>query len=179
MGRCSTISKPEDLPIHQPHLLLSGERLKCKSPRTFIFLSLLIFRKQSLKNSSTMNKRFFIVAAVLLSSRALSQQADSAVTNGEEFPTTHLELSRVVVTATKFPRKQVQTGKVMTVITRAQLEKSGGSMLGEVLNTVAGTNIVGANNNLGTNQTVSIRGASAGNVLLLIDGIPVNDPSVI
>ncbi|HRF25165.1 MAG TPA: TonB-dependent receptor plug domain-containing protein, partial [Chitinophagaceae bacterium] len=38
---------------------------------------------------------------------------------------------------------------------------------------------IGANNVLGTNQNISIRGASAGNVLLLIDGIPVNDPSAI
>jgi hypothetical protein len=31
--------KPEDLPDHQQHSMLSGEKLKCKSRRTFIFLS--------------------------------------------------------------------------------------------------------------------------------------------
>jgi vitamin B12 transporter len=59
------------------------------------------------------------------------------------------------------------------------LEKSTGKSISELLNTVAGTTILGANNTLGTNQTASIRGSSAGNVLILIDGIPVNDPSVI
>ncbi len=48
-----------------------------------------------------------------------------------------------------------------------------------MLNTVVGTTIVGANSNMGTNQTVSIRGSTAGNVLVLVNGIPVNDPSVI
>jgi vitamin B12 transporter len=126
-----------------------------------------------------MKKKIFIVAAVLFSSRLCSQQPDSVVADIAEFPSTNVELLRVVVTATKFPRKQSETGKVMNVITRYQLEQSSGKTLGEVLNTVPGTTIIGANNNLGTNQTVSIRGASAGNVLILIDGIPVNDPSVI
>ena len=87
-------------------------------------------------------------------------------------------LDEVIFTANKYPKKQTQTGKVVTVIGSEQLERSYGRTLGEVLNTVAGVTIPGANNNMGTNQTVSIRGASAGNVLILLDGIPVNDPSV-
>ena len=126
-----------------------------------------------------MKKKIFIVAALIASSRVFSQQPDSTVVVVDDFPASNVELTRVVVTATKFPRKQSQTGKVVTVIGQAQLEKMGGKTLGEVLNTTAGTTIIGANNNLGTNQTVSIRGASAGNVLILIDGIPVNDPSLI
>src|SRR5690242_4044011 len=124
-----------------------------------------------------MKKKIFIVAALFFSSRLFAQ--DSVVVDNVEFPWTNVELSRVVVTATKFPRKQSETGKVMNVITRHQLEQSSGKTLGELLNTVSGTTIIGANNNLGTNQTVSIRGSSAGNVLVLIDGIPVNDPSLI
>ncbi len=87
-------------------------------------------------------------------------------------------LDEVVLTATKYPKKQTETGKVLTVINREQLERSYGRTLGEVLNTVAGTTIVGSNGNVGTNQTASIRGGAAGNVLILMNGIPVNDPSV-
>jgi vitamin B12 transporter len=87
-------------------------------------------------------------------------------------------LEEVVFTANKYPKKQTETGKVLTVIGREQLERSYGKTLGEVLNTVAGTTIVGSNSNLGTNQTTSIRGASAGNVLILVNGVPTNDPSV-
>ncbi len=45
--------------------------------------------------------------------------------------------------------------------------------------TVAQVSINGANNNLGTNQGLSLRGTAFGNTLILIDGIPANDPSVI
>ncbi len=88
-------------------------------------------------------------------------------------------LDEVVVTAGKYPRKQSETGKVITVIGRERLAQSSARSLADVLNTVAGTTIIGANANPGTNLNVSIRGSSAGNVLILIDGIPVNDPSVI
>jgi vitamin B12 transporter len=88
-------------------------------------------------------------------------------------------LDEVVITSNKYPRKQTETGKVLTVISREQLDKSGGKTLSEVLNNISGTTIVGSQSNPGTNQNVSIRGATAGNVLILIDGIPVNDPSVI
>lgn len=117
-----------------------------------------------------MKKKNFIVAAVFFSSQLQAQLPED---------TTGLLLDEVIITASKYPKKQSETGKVITVINRQQLERSSGKTLGEVLNTVVGTAIIGANNNLGTNQTVSIRGSSAGNVLILVDGIPVNDPSVI
>lgn len=114
-----------------------------------------------------MKRHFFVLAAVMISSTVQSQD------------TTGTSLDEVVITANKYPKKQSETGKVITVIGREQLEKSGGKTLSELLNTVAGITLIGANNNPGTNLTASIRGASAGNVLILMDGIPVNDPSVI
>jgi vitamin B12 transporter len=114
-----------------------------------------------------MKKHFFVLAAVIISSTVQSQD------------TTGTSLDEVILTANKYEKKQSETGKVVTVINRKQLEKSGGTTLSELLNTVVGTTIIGANNNLGTNLTTSIRGSSAGNVLILLDGIPVNDPSVI
>ena len=73
-----------------------------------------------------MKKEIFIAAAVIFSSYAQAQQ-DSAKT-----------LDEVIVTATKFPTKQSETGKVVDVITQAQLQKSFGKSLGEVLNEVPG-----------------------------------------
>lgn len=113
-----------------------------------------------------MKKKIFIVAAVIFSSRLLGQEDTSRV------------LDEVVITSNKYPRKQSETGKIITVISRQQLEKSSGKTISEVLNTVAGVNIIGTNNALGTNNTSSIRGGSAGNTLILMDGIPLNDPSV-
>ena len=115
-----------------------------------------------------MKKKFFLVAATIFSSQLFAQQ-DSTV---------HA-LDEVIVTASKYPQKRLETGKVVTVINARELSRSSGRTLMEVLNTVAGVTISGANNNAGTNQTVSLRGSSAGNTLILLDGIPVNDPSVI
>jgi vitamin B12 transporter len=91
--------------------------------------------------------------------------------------TTTKELDQVVVTATKYPVKQALIGKVLDVITREQLEKSGGKQITEVLNTQAGVVVAGAQNNLGTPQSIYIQGAEAGKTLILIDGIPAYDPS--
>jgi len=112
-------------------------------------------------------QRSFFVGAALVLSNLLQAQQDSSF------------LQEVVVTANKYEKKQNQTGKVVSVISSEMLRQSGGRSLGELLNQVAGVTAPGANNNLGSNQTINIRGGSAGNTLILLDGIPVNDPSVI
>jgi vitamin B12 transporter len=85
------------------------------------------------------------------------------------------DLKGVVVTATKYPIKQSLTGKVLTVITRDELDRFPGRSLTEVLNTQSGLIVNGATGNLGTNQDVYMRGASAGKTLVLVDGVPVYD----
>ncbi|MBI1343017.1 MAG: TonB-dependent receptor [Terrimonas sp.] len=125
-----------------------------------------------------MKRKNFIVAAVLISSHLFSQeQPDSLPSPNSAF--SFLDLSPVIITANKYEQRQAATGKVLHVISREQLDQNPGKTLSEILNTVTGININGANNTLGTNQTVNIRGASAGNALILIDGTPVNDPSLI
>lgn len=112
-----------------------------------------------------MKKEIFIAAAVIFSSH-VHAQLDSVKT-----------LYEVIVTATKAPIKQSETGKVVDVITQEQLQKSFGKSVGEVLNELPGIVINGADNNLGTNQTVYMRGAVAGNTLILMDGVPLYDAS--
>lgn len=127
-------------------------------------------------------RKIFVVAALIISSLLHAQtfgqkKIDSTVSIHERLSASSLD--PVIITANKFPEKQSQTGKVVTVIDKNTIEKLGGHTIGELLNTVAGITVNGANNNSGTNQRISIRGSSDGNVLLLMDGIPVNDPSVI
>jgi vitamin B12 transporter len=114
-----------------------------------------------------MKKGIFIAAAVIFSGYAQAQKDTATKT-----------LDEVIITANKFPQKQSTTGKVITVIRKEQIEKSSGSTVGQLLNQQAGISISGALNNLGSNQTVYLRGASAGRTLILMDGIPVYDPSV-
>jgi vitamin B12 transporter len=114
-----------------------------------------------------MKKNLFLVAAVIFSSTLKAQQTtDSAQ-----------QLNEVIVTANKFPQKQAETGRVLSVITQQQLQRSAGKSLTEIINQQVGLTINGANNNLGSNQTVYVRGASAGNTLILLDGVPQNDAS--
>ncbi|MDQ2864092.1 MAG: TonB-dependent receptor plug domain-containing protein, partial [Bacteroidota bacterium] len=115
-----------------------------------------------------MKKKIFIAAAVLISSYAHAQK-----------DTTGKTLDEVVITATKSEVKQSQTGKVVSVIDQATLQRNIGKSLTEILNYQAGIFVNGANNALGTNQDVYLRGAGSGNTLILIDGVPVGDPSLI
>ncbi len=115
-----------------------------------------------------MKKGIFIAAAVFFSSYARAQQDSTGKT-----------LDEVVVTATKSEVKQSQTGKVVSVIDQATLQRNVGKSLTEILNYQAGIFINGANNALGTNQDAYLRGAGSGNTLILIDGVPVGDPSQI
>ena len=86
-------------------------------------------------------------------------------------------LNPVVVTATKFPIKQMETGKVLTIISQEQLQKSLARNIGEVLNEQVGITVSGANNSRGTNLTLYTRGSASRNTLILIDGVPAYDPS--
>jgi len=115
-----------------------------------------------------MKKKILLVTAVIISSHLYAQQDSTKQT-----------LDEVVVTAIKTPVKQSQTGKVVTVISKEQIEKSSGKTVAQILNEQAGITINGAYNAPGSVQTVFVRGGSSGRTLILMDGIPVNDPSMI
>jgi vitamin B12 transporter len=83
----------------------------------------------------------------------------------------------VVITATKYPTKQSNTGKLVSVITRDQIEKSSGKDLAQVLNEQTGLTVSGAFSNPGKDKSIFFRGASSNYTLLLLDGVPLNDPS--
>lgn len=112
-------------------------------------------------------KKIFFVAAVLCYSTLQAQNE------------TPQNLDEVTVTATKKELKQSQTGKVVTVIDQATLQRNVGKSLTEILNTQAGIFIAGANNAPGSNQELYFRGAATANTLILIDGVPLQDPSQI
>lgn len=86
-------------------------------------------------------------------------------------------LREVVVTATKFPKNVSETGKVLTIIDEEQLSRSAGKDLAQLLNEQVGLVINGANSNPAKDKSVFLRGAAGKYTLILIDGVPVNDPS--
>ena len=124
-----------------------------------------------------MKKKSLLVAAglgfaqlALLSGFAHAQERPVA-------PVISTGLDEVVVTASRSPKKQSEIGKVVRVISSEQLQKSQGRTLPELLNNVSGLTLSGSANAPGSEISVFTRGASSGNTLILIDGVPVNNAS--
>jgi vitamin B12 transporter len=113
-----------------------------------------------------MKRNLVFVAAAIISSQ-LTAQTDTTVKSHDE----------VVITANKYPNKASLTGKVLTIISKEQLERSGGKDLSQVLNEQASVYIGGANSNPGKDKSVYLRGASIAHTLITIDGVPLYDAS--
>src|SRR6185436_12417696 len=118
-----------------------------------------------------MKKKFLIVAAAFIGSQLSAQ----LVPTGREQDTSLLD--EVVITANKYPNKTSLTGKVVTIITREQLERSGGKDLSQLLTEQVGVYIGGANSNAGKDKSLYLRGARVDHTLIAIDGVPVYDAS--
>jgi len=84
------------------------------------------------------------------------------------------KMKEVVVSATKTEIDPRETGASITVITEKEIEKSGKTTVADLLNHVPGLTVV-RSGSFGGNTAVFVRGAKSENVLVLIDGIRVND----
>ncbi|MCG8335617.1 MAG: TonB-dependent receptor [Proteobacteria bacterium] len=87
------------------------------------------------------------------------------------------QLEPVVVTATKSPlTEDQQGGSSVKTISNEEIEASQKSRVAEILGEVGGLDVT-TRGGQGRLTNVFIRGADAKNTLILVDGIPVNDPS--
>lgn len=109
-------------------------------------------------------KKIFVVAAIFIGSQSYAQ--DSTRT-----------LEGVTLTAFKYSIKTTQTGKVVTVITRQDIEHAGSRDLSQVISEFGGSFINGYTSNLGKEKNVYVRGARPEHTLITIDGVPVYDAS--
>ena len=112
-----------------------------------------------------MSKKMISLSVGLMATTLLFGQKDS--------------LESVIVTANKIEQKQNTTGKVVTVITSEQLNARAGQTVAQVLSEQAGMYLPGTLSNIGTVPSIYMRGASSGRTLILVDGAPVGDPSMI
>jgi len=87
------------------------------------------------------------------------------------------QLNEVVVTATKFAIKKEHVGKIIYQIKSEDLVNLQGQTVVDVLDNIAGIQINGVNSAAGKNKSTYIRGGRDRQVLVLIDGVPVSDPS--
>ena len=110
-----------------------------------------------------MNKTLFFAGAMLLAGATVyAQQA-------EETP-----IEEVTI-ASKMPQQLYKTGKNIKLFTEKDLENFKGQTLNDVLDQVAGFQIVGNFNNQSEPKSMKIRGGKSANVLILLDGIPLKD----
>lgn len=130
-----------------------------------------------------MKKIFFVLAAGFISNQLSSQDSVQRLPLATA-PAQHVnpkmtenELDPVTVTAARFSMKTSRTGKVVTIISRQQLERSGGKDLSQVLAEQTGITIAGSGSNPGKEKSPYLRGARIEHTLICINGIPVYDPS--
>jgi len=95
----------------------------------------------------------------------------------QEDSTKATSLSEVVITATRFPQKVSETGKVISIISKEDISHAAGKDLAQVLNEQAGIIVNSAYSNPGKDKSIFLRGAKPDYTVLLIDGVPVSDPS--
>jgi vitamin B12 transporter len=86
------------------------------------------------------------------------------------------QLPDIVVTADRVEEPETKTGSSITVISAAEIEKTGARGVADVLRSVPGVDVHEAGG-IGSNTNVAIRGSNAGETLVLIDGIRVGDPT--
>lgn len=96
--------------------------------------------------------------------------------NAQQKDTIH-QLNEVVVVATKFSISKEKIGKVIYQINQKELKNLQGKSVIEVLNNLASIEINGANSATGKNKSTYIRGGRDRQILILIDGIPIQDPT--
>jgi vitamin B12 transporter len=111
-------------------------------------------------------RRFLLLASACALSSTLPAAAQQPIT----------ELPETIVTATRIPTPADRVPAAVTVITRADIEERGYQTLAEALRAVPGMRLV-QEGGPGQRASAFLRGANSNHVLVLVDGVPVNDAS--
>ncbi|HJW40105.1 MAG TPA: TonB-dependent receptor [Rhizomicrobium sp.] len=108
--------------------------------------------------------------AALLSTPALATSAEDA------FPVTGFKVETIVVSATRTEQPLSVTGASESIITAQDLETQQTVSLPDILKETPSLVVV-RNGGLGQPSSISLRGGEAGQTVVLIDGVRVNDAS--
>ncbi len=85
-------------------------------------------------------------------------------------------LPDILVTATRMPTEKSRTAGSVTVVTEEDIKRKGYRSLDEALNDVPGVSVT-RSGPIGSQSSIFMRGAESDHVLVLMDGVPLNDPS--
>ena len=86
-------------------------------------------------------------------------------------------LDEVVITDSRFKLKRENSGKTVIKISKEEIENNQARTISELINTKSGIEINGSRSNAGQNLGVYVRGGRNRQVLVLLDGVQVSDPS--
>jgi iron complex outermembrane receptor protein len=136
-----------------------------------------VFKKWKLKSYAVFNSigKEIRIAALSVSYFTMlgSQQLFAQLTTDTVSGSFHL--SEVQVTATRTPLLNSETGRVVTVITKKEIEQAPVRSIDGILRYAAGVDIR-QRGPLGIQSDVSIRGGSFNQVMILLNGINITDP---
>jgi len=93
--------------------------------------------------------------------------------------TTLQQLDEVVVSDSRFQLKREHSGKTVIKISKQEIENNQGRNITELINAKSGIEINGTRSVEGLNLGYFVRGGNNRQVLILIDGVQVNDPSLV
>jgi len=98
---------------------------------------------------------------------------------GSVFAQEKVEQLDSVLLDTKIPIARKNSGKVIATISAETLAQSAGKSVAQLVNEVSGIEINGSRSNDGQNLGYFIRGGRNRQVVIMVDGVQLNDPSQI
>lgn len=124
------------------------------------------------RNNFSIKQRILITAlCTIFAGASLKVKAQNSLQD------TTLSLDEIVVSATKMEQSVSETGRSVSVITRREIEESTYVNVGQILAQQKGIHMVGSGQTPGALQSAFMRNADSDQVVVMIDGIRISDPS--
>ncbi len=122
-----------------------------------------------------MSKKLVLLGCGIIYTLSASSQSKEILQEDSLLST--ISLKELVITGTRFEVPIEKSGKTIFKLTAEDIEKNAGKTVADLLNEVPGVQMEGNFGSPGTNISTYARGGRNNNTLILIDGIPLNDPS--
>lgn len=141
-------------------------------------ISILAFRCWSRKNYAVFNSlhKIIKICTLCIAYNIIGIPGETQAQNSNNsLQIKNYELNEVVVTAERTPIEAQRAARIVTVITRSEIERAPVQDLNDLLRYVAGVDIR-QRGPLGAQADISIRGGTFDQTLILLNGVNVTDP---